>query len=190
MAESSSYADYPYALSGNPELKSDFLSRYSTGSLLLFYMRHPFMYFGLLELGTKAAFSPVRSYVGSYEASLGLPPRARNPLFLLYSGFKGNSLPRSIGFLVLISVVYYVLFSPPRGLRRRRSWSPRERQIMLDSFLCLLLMGMADISAVILLSGTAELERYQMLYGACIDGVLLLFVAEILHRLNILSAEE
>ena len=39
-------------------------------------------------------------------------------------------------------------------------------------------------------NGTAELERYRMLYGACIDGVLLLFMAELLHRLNILSAED
>ena len=60
---------------------------------------------------------------------------------------------------------------------------------MLDTFLCLLGIGIADITAVILLSGTAELERYQMLYGICIDGVLMLFISEILHRTNILASE-
>ena len=54
----------------------------------------------------------------------------------------------------------------------------------------LALTGIAHLSAVICLSGTAELERYQMLFGVCIDGMLLLFIAEILHRLKILSEEE
>ena len=61
---------------------------------------------------------------------------------------------------------------------------------MLDTFLMLALTGIAHLSAVICLSGTAELERYQMLCGVCIDGMLLLFIAEILHRLKILSEEE
>ena len=60
---------------------------------------------------------------------------------------------------------------------------------MLDTFLCLLGIGIADITAVIFLSGSAELERYQMLYGICIDGVLMLFISEILHRTNILASE-
>ena len=40
------------------------------------------------------------------------------------------------------------------------------------------------------LSGTAELERYKMICGVCVDGMVLLFISEILHRLNILSSEE
>ena len=61
---------------------------------------------------------------------------------------------------------------------------------MLDTFFCILAMGMADMIAVIMLSGTAELERYQMLYGNCINGILLLFMAEILHHLKLVSDEE
>ena len=47
-----------------------------------------------------------------------------------------------------------------------------------------------NITVIILKSGTAELERYQMTYGFCIDVMILLLLAEVLHRLNILSIEE
>ena len=53
--------------------------------------------------------------------------------------------------------------------------------MMLDTFAMLLLAGIADISAIICLSGTVELERYAMFFGICIDGIILMFLAEILH---------
>ena len=85
----------------------------------------------------------------------------------------------------------YVLFRRVRGLQRKTIlWTERERQVMLDTFLCLLFIGIADITAVIFMSGTAELERYELLYSICIDGMILLFVSEVLHRTNILATEE
>ena len=191
LTDMSSYADYPYALSGNPEIKRDFLGNYTTGSIALYYIRHPFAFSGLLDLGTKAAFMSVRNYVGNYEVSTGMGERAKNGLFVFYSNFKGNTMPQTIGFLLILLIIYWSLFRRRRGLQHFVvRWTLRERQIMLDTFLCLLAMGIAHMSVVICLSGTAELERYQIIYGACVDGLLLLFLAEILHRLNILSAEE
>ena len=191
LADISAYEEYPYALSGNPEIQRDFMDRYSAGTIALHYVRHPFEYTGLLELGTRAAFETARNYTGNFERSAGFPEYARNGLLVFYSNFKANSLPRTLGFLAIVTVMYWALFRRQRGLRReQRRWTPRERQIMLDTFLCLLAAGILDISAVICISGTAELERYHILYGFCIDGMLMLFVAEILHRLNIISAEE
>lgn len=95
-----------------------------------------------------------------------------------------------MGLLIIISVVYVVLFRKQKGLIQKPvRWTNRERQIMLDTFFCMLAAGIADMAAVIFLSGTAELERYQMLYGICIDGILMLFISEVLHRTNILAME-
>ena len=191
LTDSSAYADYPYALAGNPEITRDFLDRYSPLSIAVHYLQHPFAYAGLLELGTGAAFQSSRNYVGTYEVSLGLPEKARNPLFIFYSMFKSGSLPRTIGFLLILAVIYVVMFRPKKGLQARVArWTSRERQILLDTFFCAWLCGAADLTVVLLMSGTAELERYQMIYGTCVDLMILLFVAEILHRLNILSVEE
>ncbi len=191
LTDMSSYGNFPYALSGNPDIQRDFLPKYSVGSILFHYLRHPLAYFGLLELGIKAAFHPMRNYVGSFESGAGMPERAANGQLTSYSNFKANSLPQTIGFLVILAIVYWALFRRRRGLNPHQArFTFRERQIMLDTFLLLLFMGFAHLTAILALSGTAEMERYQMLCGICIDGMLLLFVAEILHRLHIFSAED
>ena len=189
LTDQSTYDAYPPVLSGNPDLKREFLSRYNTGTILLHYVRHPLNYAGLLELAVRAAFHPVRSYVGNFEASSGRPERSLNGTF--YTNLKAHSLPQTLGFLAILGGVYWALFRKRRGMRHHQTkFSLRERQVMLDTFLMLILTGIAHLTAILMLSGTAELERYQMLCGVCIDGMLLLFIAEILHRLNILSAEE
>lgn len=191
LADISTFAPYPYTLVGNPDIQRNFLSHFSYGRILLYYLRNPFDYFGLLEYGTKSAFNPTRSYVGNYEQSLGLPERTRNQILISYSNFKTNSLPQTMGFLIILVIIYFVLFRRVRGLQRKTIlWTERERQVMLDTFLCLLFIGIADITAVIFMSGTAELERYELLYSICIDGMILLFVSEVLHRTNILATEE
>ena len=191
LTDISCYGNYPYALAGNPDIQRDFLPRYTVGSIIFHYIKHPLAYFGLLELGVRAAFHPMRSYVGSFESDTGMPERSMNGKLTSYSNFKANSLPQTIGFLVILLIVYWVLFRKRRGLNPHQArFTFRERQIMLDTFLLMLLTGVLHLSAIICFSGTAEMERYQMLCGVCIDGMLLLFAAEILHRLKIFSAEE
>lgn len=191
LTDMSSYGDFPYALSGNPNIQRDFLSKYSIGSILLHYLKHPLAYFGLLEVSVQSAFHPLRSFVGNFESDSGWPERAVNGQLANYSSFKANSLPQTIGFLFILAIVYWGLFRKRRGLNPHQArFTFRERQIMLDTFLLLLLTGIAHLTAILAVSGTAEMERYQMLCGFCIDGMLLLFVAEILHRLKIFSAEE
>ena len=190
LADMSVFEAYPYALVGNAEIQRDFLRHISLTKIIFYYLRNPFDYFGMLEFGTQSAFHPNRRYVGNFEISSGLPERAKNQILIFYSNFKENSIPQTMGFLVILVIIYFVLFRKRRGLQYIvKRWTNRERQIMLDTFLCLLGIGIADITAVIILSGSAELERYQMLYGICIDGVLMLFISEILHRTNILASE-
>ena len=191
LTDISCYADYPYTLSGHPEIQEDFLSHYDLFRILLHYARHPFSYFGLLEIGTSAAFQPLRSYIGNYEISAGLPERARNPLFIIYSNFKNTTIPRTTGAVAILAVVYLLLFRKKTGpFKGKENFTAKERQIALDSFFTIMATGIIHISAILFISGTAELERYQMLYGSCIDCLILMFLAEILHRLKFLSDEE
>ncbi len=189
VTDMSAYSDYPYALAGNPEIQRDFLSRYGTLDVLAFYLRNPFDWAGLMEISTRAAFRTGRSYVGNYEKSAGLGERARNSLFTHYSEFRSSSMPQTLGFLLILGAVYLGLFRKKKSQAIQDRKAFRPRQLMLDTFALLLLTGLAEMTAVICLSGTAELERYAMLFSVCIDGMILLFLAEILHRLNILSEE-
>ena len=189
VTDMSAYSDYPYALSGNPEIQRDFLPRYRTWDVMAFYLRHPFDWIGMMEIGTRAAFRTARSYVGNYEKAAGLEERARNSLFTNYSEFRSGSMPQTLGFLAILGAIYLALFRKKKSQAIQDRKVFRTRQLMLDTFGLMLLIGLAEMTAVICLSGTAELERYAMLYGICIDGMILLFLAEILHRLNILSEE-
>lgn len=190
LADVSTFSAYPYAAVGNQDIQRNFLSKVTIWKILLYYMKNPFNFISLLEYGTISAFNPNRRFVGNFEKTTGLPERAQNGILIFYSNFKSNSLPQTMGFLVIMSVVYVVLFRKQKGLTQKSvRWTNRERQIMLDTFFCLLAAGIADIATIIFMSGTAELERYQMLYGICIDGILMLFISEILHRTNILAME-
>lgn len=191
LTDISSYADYPYAVFGNPELQNGFLDQFGLASIAFYYLKHPLAFLGLLEIGTNASFNIIRSYVGNYEQSLRLPERARNPLFILYSNFKASTLPRTLGFVVLLAVIYLSLFRTHSGVQKNAvTYGIREKEVMIASFLTAIAMGIASLAVIILLSGTAELERYQMISGFCIDVMIILLLAEVLHRLNILSIEE
>ena len=191
LTDTSCYADYPYALSGQTEIQEDFLSRYGIFTILLHYARHPLSYMGLLEIGVGSSFQPLRSYVGNYEIFTGLPERARNPLFITYSNLKSTTIPRTTGALAILTVIYCLMFRQKSGpLRKEVPYNARERQIALDSFLAIMAMGVVHISGILVLSGTAELERYRMFFGSCVDCMILMFLAEILHRLKFLSDEE
>ena len=190
LADVSTFSTYPYITIGNQDIHRNFLSHVTIWKILLYYMKNPLHFISLLEYGTISAFNPNRRFVGNFEKATGLPERAQNGILIFYSNFKSNSLPQTMGLLIIISVVYVVLFRKQKGLIQKPvRWTNRERQIMLDTFFCMLAAGIADMAAVIFLSGTAELERYQMLYGICIDGILMLFISEVLHRTNILAME-
>ena len=48
-------------------------------------------------------------------------------------------------------------------------------------------MGILHMTLIILWSGSAELERYHVPYGICIDYVTLMLISELLHRLGIIA---
>ena len=98
-------------------------------------------------------------------------------------------MPQTLGFLLILGAIYLGLFRKKKSQAIQDRKAFRPRQLMLDTFALMMLIGLAEMTAVVCLSGTAELERYAMLYSICIDGMILLFLAEILHRLNILSEE-
>lgn len=186
LADFSCYEDYPYALAGNPELASDFYPYCSTPRLLLYYARHPSSMAALLELGVRSAFSMRRDYCGNYEASAGMPECGQTLLFSLASNFKSRSAPKTIGYLIVLSVAYAVLLNR----RNARALPRRQRSVALDTFAAFLALGLMHMMTVILYSGSSELGRYCLPLSVCIDFVTLLVLTEALHRLNLLETEE
>lgn len=103
LADTSQYTDFPVVLTGNEDIRENFLARYSEGDIAMYYLRHPSAMLSLLSLASKAAFQVRRNYIGNYERSAGLPGRARTPLFSLYSNYKGAAVPKTLGFLLILT---------------------------------------------------------------------------------------
>ena len=186
LADTSSYSTYPLTKAENWELQTEFYNRYSTPSLLLYYVRHPAAMAALMEQGVHAAFAVRRDYCGNYERSVGMPPRGQTPLFALASTFKVRSMPKTLGYLLLLAIVYGMMLTKKTASGMRS----RARNIALDTFWIMMSGGLAHVFYIILRSGTAELSRYSLILSVCIDLVSLLTVAEILHRLNMLETGE
>lgn len=186
LADTSSYSEYPFTKANNSELQNGFYDRYSTSVLMLYYARHPAALTALMEQGIHAAFAVRRDYCGNYEISASMPPHGRTPLFALASTFKTRSAPNTLGYLLLLAVIYGMVLSR----RNTRTMPNRARQIALDTFWIMMTAGLLHMFYIVLRSGTAELSRYCLILSACVDFVSLLTFAEILHRLNLLETEE
>ncbi|MFU0832470.1 MAG: hypothetical protein ACFWUC_05960 [Oscillospiraceae bacterium] len=186
LADTSSYSGYPLTKADNPELQTGFYDRYSSSALMLYYARHPAALAALLEQGVHAAFNVRRDYCGNYEVSASMPPKGRTPLFALASNFKVRFAPKTLGYLLLLAIVYGMMQSK----RNTRNMHNRARRIMLDTFWTFLTAGLAHMFYIILRSGTAELSRYSLIFSVCIDFISFLTFTGILHRLNLLETEE
>lgn len=186
LTDTSSYDNYPLVIAQNSDLIENFYPHYNTLKLALYYAGHPGAWISLVELGTRAAFNIRRDYIGNFELSAGYAKAARSPWFSSFSNFKMTSAPGTIGYLVVLSVVYSAL------LRKKRTvlMSERRRSIAVDTFWMAIGSGIFFTTNIILHSGSSELARYNVIYSICIDFVTFLFMAEILHRLNFLDTEE
>ena len=186
LTDTSSYDNYPLTTAQNADLIENFYPHYNTLKLGLYYAGHPGAWISLIELGTRAAFNIRRDYIGNYEMSVGNAPAARSPWFSSFSNFKMTSAPGTIGYLVVLAVIYSAL------LRKKRTvlMSARRRSIAVDTFWMAIGSGIFFTTDIILQSGSSELARYNVIYSISIDFVTFLFMAEVLHRLNFLDTEE
>ena len=189
LTDTSVYQDYPVTRTDNRELKKDFLDQYTVADIGFYYLRHPLQMFSLLSLGVRSSFQMNRTYVGNFERSAGLPERARNVLFTVFSTFTGTTAPRTIGLLVILAVLYAFQFRRTRQ-RRGRQQTERSRIAALDTFFLAFGLAVGHTLYIVLRSGSSEIERYGTVCGFCIWIMSAMFAAEILHRAGLVRTED
>lgn len=186
LADQSLYDSYPICDISNPVLRQGFLDRYSTLDVAVHYARHPGHLVLMLNNAVGSALRLRRDYCGNYERSVGMPPTGKSVFFSAWSMFRERSLPSTIGYLALLIVAFAVM-SGRKVFNRRavRRWD----YAYFTAMLTVTAIGIADITAVICLSGDAQLVQYSMTLGAVLDLLLYFVIAEILHKLNILEGK-
>ena len=183
LANDSLYDEYPVTQVANPIIQKEFLDRYSTGDIMLYYVRHPGALVSMWDLGVKAAVNLRRDYCGNYERSTGMPPMGKSIFGSAWSMFKMQSAPKTIGYLVLLVVVVFLTTGKKLLGKRPQRWDFTYFMTCMS----LLTLGMADMTYVMIHSGDAQLVQYNAVLGTVMDILLYFVCAELLHKLNVLE---
>lgn len=186
LADCSLYEYYPVSEIENDLLQEGFLDQYTMIDIVLFYLRNPKALISIWDEGIKSAFNLRRDYCGNYERSTGNPAMGKSIFWSAWSIFKTRSAPKTIGYLMLLILAFSVM-SGKKVFNRRIV--DRWDHVYFWLMVCVALVGMADLTYVILKSGDAQLVQYNMTIGVVMDILLYYVAAEILHKLNILETK-
>lgn len=180
------YADqsFPIALMDAQVLQEGFFDHYSTMNVAVYYARHPMALMSLLDVGIHSAFTSRPSYSGNFEKSVGLPARAKSPFPALWSTFKEQLAPKTVGALLIILMIIVMM--------RHRKKNPKEDWVELNRRLLdvALLFSLVEMVTVLVLSGDSELVRESFLMGISIDVLVMIFLTELLYRTKAIGQEE
>lgn len=182
LADASSYDFLPLVQSTDKVLKKDFLDKYSQKDIAVYYARHPGDYLSMLDVAIKSCFRIRKEYCGNYEKSVRLPKRAKSFFWSTWSNFKGNSLPRSLGYFVFLTGV--VIFQFRKGYSIRH-YEERRSTIFLDTMIVVVLICLSQATITIVNSGDAEMVQHCFLVSYGIDILTYFVFAEIVHKIKI-----
>lgn len=185
LADVSLYDLLPITDEENPLMHEQFIDKYSSIDVLLHYMRHPGAFISMLDIGVKSSFNLNRTFCGNYEKSTGMPPRAQSVFWSAYSIYKVRSAPKTIGYLVLM-IAAYIMLSGKRVFSVR-DVPDRFHYIYFVVMTFVVLVGVVDISYIIIHSGDAQLQQFNFALGICMDFLFYFVLTEILYKLNILE---
>lgn len=184
LTDQSLYDSYPVTEISNPVLQQGFLDRYDALKVAAYYGRHPGSLVMMLNNAVGSALRLRRDYCGNYERSAGMPARGKSVFFSAWSMFKERSLPSTIGYLAVLIIAFAAMSG--RKVFNRRAVQ-RWDYVYFVTMLAITAIGVADITAVICLSGDAQLVQCSMTFGVVLDLLFYYVIAEILHKLNILE---
>lgn len=183
LTDATLYDYYPISEISNSLLQEGFLDKYTTSDLVLYYLQHPGSLIALWNIGVQSGFSLRRDYCGNFEYSTGRPAMGQAVFFSAWSTFKERNMPQTLGYVLLLVVVIFAM-EGRRGFLRRALM--RRDFVYLHVTLLLLLVGLGDLTWVIVKSGDAALSQYNMVIGATMDLLTYYVLSELLHKLNVL----
>ena len=182
LADVSAYDPIPVVKPDEKIIQEEFLSKYTVFDISRYYLRHPWKFIRMVDIGIKACFGIRRDYCGNYEKSVGLPGGARSIFWSAYSTFKNSSAPKTIGYLVILVGAACLLFGKGYSLRPQED---RRSTVLLDVIAILVLIILNQAGVTVINSGDAAMVQHCFLISAGMDIMAYLVFAQIVHRINI-----
>jgi hypothetical protein len=183
LTDTSSFDYYPFLNPDNKVLEKDFYDRYSTAEISYYYLRHPKALLAMLDISVKSAFNLRGEFSGNFEKSVGMPKMAKSLFWSLWSNFKTNSAPRTIGFIIVLLLASIILFRQ-KSIKTEEKYKYR-RFIPRDAMFTVFGIAISQAIITIVNSGDAEMSQHLFLFSVAIDILIYFCFAEVLHRLKI-----
>lgn len=184
LTDTSSYDNYPLVDPDNKVLEKGFYDRYDAFEISYYYLRHPKDMLAMLDISVKSALNFRGEYSGNYEKSAGMPKMAKSLFWSLWSSFKANSAPRTIGFVIVLIIATIILFRQ-KSIKIPVKYKSRS-SIPLETMLIIICIAFSQAIITIVNSGDAELSQHLFLFSVVIDILIYFCFSEVLHRLNII----
>ncbi len=187
LADTYAEQNYPVVLPESGLLDEGFLNKYDPSGIWFYYLRHPGSLAGIFDVAVKAAFQTRPDFSGNYEQSLGLPPRAKEPLMTLWSNFKSQSAPKTAALYVILAAGILIVFG--RKHIKMGQKAKKQQSNLLAMLAVIVIFGAVELMTVIVYSGDSEIMREAYLMSCHMDVMVMLFASETLHRLDIIRGE-
>jgi len=146
-----------------PEFEAAFFDRIGTTKLTLFYLGHPSRLARATRRAVQGAFSLRPSYLGNFEKSCGLAPRAQSQAFQLWSKLRESAAPRSLWF-----VAVFLAGNAFAALAVCLKTNSRHLRAVLVLHLVLALMALEQLLTVAV-AGQYELTKHMFLFNLLFD---------------------
>lgn len=182
LTDVSTYDEFPATTAYNSTIESGFLIKYDAWDILLYYFKHPANLISMINKSTKTNTEITRENCGNYEISANMPAGARSIFWSSYSIFKNRSLPKTIGFIIIL-IGIAIIFTVKGNFK---NISTRKNAVYLDCILMLSFFAISTTTFIIVQSGEVALMEYNGQLGIIIDFLLILTITQTLEFLNIL----
>lgn len=187
LTDISSYDLYPVTTGDNTTLEEGFYDHYDAWEIGKYYIRHPWNMVSMTDLAVKSNMAVRKDNCSNYEESAGMPAGAKSIFWSAYSIYKSRSAPKTIGYLVVLIIVYSVMTG--RGFSLKKNTN-RKNKVYFEIMVTLTVMALLQTWYVVVHSGEVAFTQYNNQLGMIMDIMLFMVIAEILDKLNILEKGE
>jgi len=112
-----------------------------------------------------------------------MPPEAKSAIWAAWTMFRQRSLPSTLGYLVVM-IILYIALSIKKAIGKKRE---RDAFAFLMCMIVTTVIGIADLTYIIVRSGDSQLVQFQTTMCIVLDLILFGCVTESLIKLNILE---
>ncbi|AYD40436.1 hypothetical protein D4Z93_07825 [Clostridium fermenticellae] len=169
----------PVIDTNSDKLKTEFYSKYSIFSIIVFYLKNPRVLSKMINFGIMNGYSIRPRVLGNYEKKEGKAYGAQSHFFSLWSTIKEKYIPHN-ALLTLVIFGAYFYFAVKRYISARKK-EDIDSQLFEETFLYVFLVGASQILICVTGAGDGDLAKHVFMFNVSFD-LILLYSASLIIR--------